>query len=74
MVILWKRKENWRIYCRPSQRKRPDPGGAGTGLLVSCLYSPDTVCRRAVALMGLAMILVGWYLRSRFDKQAMGED
>ena len=43
-------------------------GGAGTGLILSVLYNPDRVEKTVVALIGLIMILIGWYLRSEIDK------
>lgn len=43
-------------------------GGAGTGLILSVLYNPDRVEKTVVALIGLIMIFIGWYLRSKIDK------
>ena len=43
-------------------------GGAGTGLILSVLYNPDRIEKTVVALIGLIMILIGWYLRSKIDK------
>ena len=43
-------------------------GGAGTGLILSVFYNPDRIEKTVVALIGLIMILIGWYLRSKIDK------
>ena len=43
-------------------------GGAGTGLILSVLYNPDRIEKTVVALIGLIMILIGLYLRSKIDK------
>ena len=43
-------------------------GGAGTGLILSVLYNSDRVEKTVVALIGLIMIFIGWYLRSKIDK------
>ncbi len=45
--------------------------GAGTGIVVSCLASPDSVRRTAVILVGLIMIGIGWYKKSVYDKAVM---
>jgi len=41
--------------------------GAGTGLLVSSLYAPDSLRKTAVIVIALGMICTGWYCRSRYD-------
>ena len=35
--------------------------GAGTGIIVSCLLSPDSIRRTVVIIIGLVMIGIGWY-------------
>ena len=35
--------------------------GAGTGIIVSCLLSPDSIRRTAAIIIGLIMIGIGWY-------------
>ena len=35
--------------------------GAGTGIIVSCLLSPDSIRRIVVIIIGLVMIGIGWY-------------
>lgn len=42
--------------------------GAGTGLLVSCLWAPATLSRIVISLIGLTMIGIGWYLKSQYDR------
>ena len=37
---------------------------AGTGIVVSCLFSPNSAIRTAVILVGLAMIGIGWYRKA----------
>lgn len=43
--------------------------GAGTGLLISCLFSPDSARRTLVMLVGIIMIGIGWYKKSKSDKR-----
>ena len=42
--------------------------GAGTGIVISCLMSPDSVRRTAAIWVGIIMIGIGWYKKSRNDK------
>lgn len=35
--------------------------GAGTGIVVSCLFSPDSSIRTAAIIVGIAMVSIGWY-------------
>lgn len=42
--------------------------GTGTGLLLSALYSPDTVRRTVIIAVGLVMIGIGWYRKAGYDK------
>lgn len=39
--------------------------GAGTGILVSCLFSPDSTKRTAAIVIGLIMLLIGWYKNAK---------
>lgn len=39
--------------------------GAGTGILVSCLFSPDSAKRTAAIAIALVMLLIGWYQNAR---------
>lgn len=43
-------------------------GGSGTGILVSLLYSPDSLRKSIIAVVGIMMILFSWYLKSKYDK------
>lgn len=42
--------------------------GAGTGIVISCLFSPLSIIRTVVILTGIAMIGIGWYRKARYDK------
>ena len=35
--------------------------GAGTGIVASCLFSPDSTIRTVAIIVGLVMIGIGWY-------------
>ena len=43
--------------------------GAGTGIIVSCLFSPDSSLRTAVIIVGIIMVCIGWYKKSKSDKK-----
>lgn len=43
--------------------------GAGTGIVVSCLFSPDSPIRTTVIIVGIIMIGIGWYKKSKNDKK-----
>ena len=43
--------------------------GVGTGLITSCLFSPNSTIRTVVIFVGLLMIGIGWYRKSRCDKK-----
>ena len=43
--------------------------GAGTGLIISCLFSPISWRRTAVIIVGLIMIVIGWYKRAKYDEE-----
>ena len=43
--------------------------GAGTGILASCLFSPDSSIRTTVIIIGIIMIGIGWYKKSMNDKK-----
>ncbi len=40
--------------------------GAGTGLVISCLFSPGSWRRTAVIIVGLIMLGIGMYKRAKF--------
>lgn len=42
--------------------------GAGTGLIISCLFSPISWRRTAVIIVGLIMLGIGWYKKAKYDK------
>lgn len=42
--------------------------GAGTGIVVSCLLSPNSEIRTAAILIGLVMVGIGWYRKAIYDK------
>ena len=35
--------------------------GAGTGIIVTCLLSPDSIHRTVAIIVGFVMIGIGWY-------------
>lgn len=43
--------------------------GAGTGIVASCLLSPDSTKRTVVIIVGLIMLGIGWYKKARYDKK-----
>ncbi|MFR2775558.1 MAG: helix-turn-helix domain-containing protein [Anaerostipes sp.] len=44
--------------------------GAGTGIVASCLFSPDSTIRTVAIIVGLVMIGIGWYKKAKCDKKA----
>ncbi|MDD4377293.1 MAG: helix-turn-helix transcriptional regulator [Eubacteriales bacterium] len=60
--------------CKHEQQMRKQKkisdffSGAGTGLIVSALYSPETMRKTVVVIIGIGMVLVGWFFRSELDK------
>lgn len=45
--------------------------GAGTGIMMSCLISPDSMKRTVAIMIGFIMILIGWYRKAKYDKKIM---
>ena len=43
--------------------------GAGTGMIVSCLFSPDSPVRTTVIIVGIIMVCISWYKKSKSDKK-----
>ena len=43
--------------------------GAGTGMIASCLLSPDSIRRTVVIMIGLVMIGIGWYKKTGYDRK-----
>lgn len=46
-------------------------GGAGTGILLSTLYCPDSIRRTVTIIIGITMICIGWYCRAKLDRYIM---
>lgn len=45
--------------------------GMGTGLLISCLFAPDSLRRNIVIGVGLALLCVGWYKQALYDRKIL---
>lgn len=45
--------------------------GAGTGIVVSCLFSPNSEIRTAAIFIGLVMVGIGWYRKAIYDKKVI---
>lgn len=43
--------------------------GAGTGIVASCLFSPDSTIRTVTIIVGFVMIGIGWYKKAKCDKK-----
>ena len=43
--------------------------GAGTGIVVACLFSPDSSIRTGAIVVGIVMVCIGWYKKSKSDKK-----
>lgn len=43
--------------------------GVGTGIVASCLFSPDSKIRNITIIVGLLMIGIGWYKKAKYDKK-----
>ncbi len=43
--------------------------GAGTGIVASCLLSPDSTRRTVIIIIGFVMIGIGWYKKAKYDKR-----
>lgn len=43
--------------------------GAETGIIVSCLFSPNSSVRTTVIIVGIIMVCIGWYKKSKSDKR-----
>lgn len=42
--------------------------GSGTGLLIACAVNPDASRRTVTIFIGIAILLIGWLKKSRYDK------
>lgn len=45
--------------------------GAGTGMVASCLFSPDSTIRTIVIIVAFVMIGIGWYKKAKCDKKVL---
>ena len=45
--------------------------GAGTGIVASCLFSPQSALRTLMILTGFIMIIVGWYKKAKYDQKVI---
>lgn len=45
--------------------------GAGTGIVASCLFSPDSTIRTVAIIVGLIMIGIGWYKKEKTDRKVI---
>lgn len=45
--------------------------GAGTGIVVSCLFSPQSTIRTLMILTGIIMICVGWHKKAKSDQRVV---
>ena len=43
--------------------------GAGTGIVITCLFSADTMVRTVTIVLGVVMIGIGWYQEAKYDKR-----
>ena len=43
--------------------------GAGTGIVISCLFSADTMARTVTIVLGVVMIGIGRYREAKYDKR-----
>ena len=42
--------------------------GSGTGIIASCLFSPNSARRMVMIAVGFVMICIGWYKREKSDR------
>ena len=43
--------------------------GAGTGIVASCLFAPDSTIRTLTIVVGLTMIGIGWFKKEKNDRK-----
>ena len=41
----------------------------GTGIVITCLFSADTMARTVTIALGVVMIGIGWYREAKYDKK-----
>lgn len=42
--------------------------GGGTGIVLSCIFSPPSIRKTFSLLIGISMIGIGWYRKAKFDR------
>lgn len=45
--------------------------GAGTGILLSCVWAAESIQKIIVLLIGLGLIFIGWYKKYTYDKKIL---
>ena len=45
--------------------------GAGTGILVSCVWAAESAQKIVVLVIGLGLIFIGWYKKYKYDKKIL---
>ena len=43
--------------------------GAGTGIVITCLFSADTMARTVTIVLGVIMIGIGWYREAKYEQK-----
>ena len=43
--------------------------GAGTGIIVSCLFAPASIRRNVMITVGLILLCIGWYKKAKHDQK-----
>ena len=43
--------------------------GAGTGIIVSCLFAPSSTRRSVMIAVGLILLCIGWYKKAKYDQK-----
>jgi len=45
--------------------------GAGTGILLSCVWAAESIQKIIVLLVGLGLISIGWFKKYKYDKKIL---
>ena len=45
--------------------------GAGTGIIVSCLFAPASTRRSVMIVVGLILLCIGWYKKAKHDQKML---
>ena len=45
--------------------------GAGTGIIASCLFSPDSMRRWIMIGVGFLLLCIGWCKKAKYDKKVL---